>query len=137
MVKTRPRRSRLIHLAPDFEVLAALRADLRAWLGRDGISDEIVDDLLLVATELATNAIEATPEEGEVWLEAVDDERSIRLRVANDRAADAVDVQAAPLDVGSLQERGRGLAIVRALVDTLSLTSAEGRTVVCTVRFLS
>lgn len=125
-------------MAPQFSVLADLRADLRRWLDRDGIEGEVVDDLVLVATELATNAIEATEDDGDVWLSLVDDGGSIRLAVVNSQAEGGPPAGEPPeLRAGSLQERGRGLAIVRALVDTLSMTSAEGHTEVCIVRFLT
>jgi anti-sigma regulatory factor (Ser/Thr protein kinase) len=35
---------------------------------------------------------------------------------------------------GSLQERGRGLTIVRALVDSLAMSTSDGQTVVRAMR---
>lgn len=134
MVTLRPSRQLVVELAADFRALSRLRDQLRAWLGDADISSNVRDDVLLVATELCTNAIEATANREPVEVLAATDGRSLRLSVANVAPAPAMEGTA--LKHGSLQERGRGLAIVRSLVDTLVMTSHDGRTVVRTMQLL-
>jgi anti-sigma regulatory factor (Ser/Thr protein kinase) len=136
MVTLRPPRQLSVELASDFSALGRLRDQLRTWLTDADVTPTVQDDVLLVATELCTNAIEATAREEPVELLASTDGRSLRLSVAN-VAAPSGDGRAPPdLVRGSLQERGRGLAIVRSLVDTVVMSSTGGRTVVRTVQLL-
>jgi anti-sigma regulatory factor (Ser/Thr protein kinase) len=136
MVTLRPPRQLLLEVAADFGALARVREQLRAFLVQAGIEGAGCDDLLLVATELCTNAIEATDDRTPVEMSVSFDGRALRLQVAN-VAAGRVDHDAAPeLCHGSLQERGRGLAIVRSLVDTMAMDSTEGRTVVRTMQLV-
>jgi serine/threonine-protein kinase RsbW len=125
-----------IEVPPQYTALAEVRRQLRTWLEAAGATPSTIDDLLLVATELCTNAVEATHHGEEVCLQAATDGEAVQLEVTN-AAADGVPVEVVPaLESGSLQERGRGLAIVRALVDSLTMSSTEGRTVVRTMRML-
>jgi anti-sigma regulatory factor (Ser/Thr protein kinase) len=135
MVSLRPPRQLILELAADFAALGRLRDQLRAWLADTEVTPTVRDDVLLVATELCTNAIEATADDEPVEVQVTTDGQSLRLSVANvapspGREPDGV------LERGSLQERGRGLAIVRSLVDTVVMTSDRGRTVVRTMQLL-
>lgn len=134
MVKVHPPRQLRLEVDPDFEALADLRQAIRGFLEDIGVGAEVADDLLLVATELCTNAIEASAELVPVEVEVRFDGRSLRLSVSNVGDGPAHEVPELPH--GSLQHRGRGLAIVQSLVDTLSIASSDGRTVVRTVQLL-
>jgi len=134
MVTLRPSRQLILELAADFRALSRLRDQLRAWLADIDISSNVLDDVLLVATELCTNAIEATANGEPVEVRATTDGRSLRLSVAN--VAPRPAREATVLPHGTLRERGRGLAIVRSLVDTLVMTTQGGRTVVRTMQLL-
>lgn len=135
MVTLHPPRQLLVELSADFRALGRLRDQLRTWLADAEVAGTASEDLLLVATELCTNAIEATAEEAPIEVRVSVDAAVLRLSVAN--VAGAVeDEEPTELRRGSLQERGRGLAIVRSLVDTVTMTSADGRTVVRTMQLL-
>ncbi len=136
MVTLRPHRQLTLEVAADFAGLGALRDQLRRWLEDAEVPPTASGDLLLVATELCTNAIEATPPDVPVEVRVSNDGTALRLTVANHRPAPSVEVEPDVLQRGSLQERGRGLAIVRSLVDTVVMTSDEDRTVVRTMRLL-
>lgn len=115
--------------------LRGLRDDLRVWLRDGAVADATGEDLLLVATELCTNAIEAGEDGATVEVQVATDGTALRLTVANESGERPMP--APPLfERGSLQERGRGLAIVRALVDTFAVSTADDRTVVSTVQLL-
>lgn len=136
MVTLRPHRQLTLEVPADFGGLGALRDQLRQWL-MDGEVEAVASaDLLLVATELCTNAIEATPTDVPVVVRATDDGTALRLTVVNHRPGSAVVADPPALERGSLQERGRGLAIARSLVDTFVMTSDDDRTVVRTMRLL-
>jgi anti-sigma regulatory factor (Ser/Thr protein kinase) len=135
MVTLHPPRELLVELRPDFGALGRLRDDLRAWLLDADVAPSPREDLLLVATELCTNAIEATPDGERVEVRIGLEGKRLRLAVANAAHVDA-DHEAPDLAHGSLQERGRGLAIVRSLVDTVAMVTTDGRTVVRTMQLL-
>lgn len=135
MITTRRRREMSIEVAPRFTVLADVRSQFRSWLQESDITRDVVEDLVVVATELCTNAVEATPDDERVQLQADFDGEAVRLAVSN--ATDdeeLVEEDFAVLPPGSLQERGRGLTIVRALVDSLAVTTRDGHTVVRAMR---
>jgi anti-sigma regulatory factor (Ser/Thr protein kinase) len=135
MVTLHPPRQLLLELSADFAALSRLRDQLRRFLAEANVEETAREDLLLVATELCTNAIEASPDAEPVEVRATVDGQALRLSVAN-VAATFGDHDVPELRHGSLQERGRGLAIVRSLVDTMAMSSAGGRTVVNTMQLL-
>jgi serine/threonine-protein kinase RsbW len=133
MVTTHRHRELSLDIAPRFTSLADLRRHLRGWLAEGDVEANVVDDLLLVATELCSNAIEASVGEDLVGIEVTIDGTTIALSVSN--AAQPTSTAASPpVEPDCLRERGRGLAIVRALVDTVEMASVDGRTVVRTTR---
>jgi anti-sigma regulatory factor (Ser/Thr protein kinase) len=135
MVTLHPPRQLLLELSADFAALSRLRDQLRRFLAEANVEETAREDLLLVATELCTNAIEASPDAEPVEVRATVDGQALRLSVAN-VATGFGDHDVPELRHGSLQERGRGLAIVRSLVDTMAMSSAGGRTVVNTMQLL-
>lgn len=110
-----------------------------------GVNAESVDDILLAATEACTNVVlhagESTPAYS---VAATVDRAGCRVEVTDDGHGCAPEV-AGPgwpmrlvrgrratadrgaVDVASLPESGRGLAIMRACVDDVELRSAPGR----------
>jgi anti-sigma regulatory factor (Ser/Thr protein kinase) len=117
---------------PQVSELGLLRAVLRPYLESLGLSPVGCEDLLLVATELAANAIEADIGNHE-----------IRFRIANSAAAVILELEdegpgfELPTGVESPdaeQTRGRGLWLVRALTNDVSVERTDGRTVVRAVR---
>lgn len=104
-------------LAAEAAALGRVRTALRRWCEENGIGDERWRrELLVVASELCTNAVEAAPasasvrlhawtQADRVWLQVDDDGPGLELR------ADEVLVPPPHL------ARGRGLLIVRSLTD--------------------
>ena len=131
-----PSRQLVLELSAEFSALSRLRDHLRAFLTEAGVDDTGLEDVLLVATELCTNAIEATVDREPVEVRVSMDGRALWLSVSNVAAGPGRPADHPDLLHGSLQERGRGLAIVRSLVDTMTTSSAEGRTVVRTMQLV-
>ncbi len=110
-------------LRPDPSELLPLRDRVRSYL-----SDlhEPAGDWLLIATEVATNAIEASPEDGTVEVSMRADEERIEFVVTDDGPG----FGPAPLtSVGAESRRGRGLMIVSALAKRFAVSRVAGRTV--------
>ena len=114
-----------------FEALRGLRRDFGAWLSGLGIDDGTSADLVLAVSELATNAIEASPVD-EAQIEATRPDHLIEVLIANEGApffGTASNV--IPVRLG---ERGRGIDIATALVDTITFRRSRGCTEVTIVK---
>jgi len=99
------------------------------------VEHEEATDLLLVATELAANAVRrASGLPGTVSLRASGHGEDVILEVEDDGG----EPMSLPGPAGELPdgmaERGRGLFLVRALVDKLDTEVIDGRTMVRAVR---
>ena len=97
--------------------LAGMRRVVRDWAAAVGLSGELLEDLQLVLGEAAANAIEHGYRAGEpgsvdVWL-ALDDAGTVHGRVR-----DYGTWRPQPADPG---DRGRGLALIKALAARVSL----------------
>jgi PAS domain S-box-containing protein len=103
--------------------LSAFRQALRRWLGEAGADTEETQDIVMAVNEACQNAIEhaygLTPEPFTVTLEAADSEVCVTVRDRGgwrDRISD---------------DRGRGLPLMRALMDTVEIEQRpSGSTVV-------
>lgn len=126
-----------IRFAPEAEALAGIRRALGEWLARRGASTDVAGELVLAADELCANAIGAATG-GEVHLEARWEGTAVHLAVTNaGHAPDGLsrgDEWAEPDD--GLEDRGRGLVIVRELTDSLAIVNVDGHTVARAVRLL-
>ncbi|GAA4853054.1 hypothetical protein GCM10023201_52990 [Actinomycetospora corticicola] len=104
-----------------------LRRRLAAWLGGDHLDGDAVDDVVSAASEALENCCDhaygAAPGAGTMTLSA--------HRLPGDDDALEVDVvddgrwRSAPTDPG---RRGRGLAMMRALVDDVTVEAGPGGT---------
>ncbi len=114
-------------VAGDLGGLSAARRALGRWLGERGIEEAVRDDLVLAASEAVANAAEHGL--------AGDAARSVRLqaRLVPGPGEDEVHLEVHDggrwQDGGSAPDRGRGLPIMRALVDELDVQSGDGTTV--------
>ncbi len=134
MVTTRPRPHLTLEVPPDVRELAGVRDSLREWLADHDVPPPIQEDLALVVTELCTNAIEAATD-APVAVGATIDDLTVCLEVSNEPGSnDRPAFQGLAHD--PLQERGRGLAIVHALSDDVTMSTTQGRTVVRALRRL-
>lgn len=114
----------------DLPSIPAMRRVLGDALRAIGVNEDSVADILLAATEACTNVV----------LHAGQSAREYTVFTTVDHAACRVEVtdsgrgyrkprgqSAADNDPDELAESGRGLAIMRACVDTVSMRSAPGR----------
>jgi anti-sigma regulatory factor (Ser/Thr protein kinase) len=113
------------------EKLAGLRRELRGWLAAVSTDDDTTADVLLACGEAAANAVEhAFPDEpGELMVELrLSADRGLTLRVADTGRWRRVP---APGD------RGRGLPLMHAVMDSVRVEPGEGGTVVTMRRRLA
>jgi serine/threonine-protein kinase RsbW len=137
--------------------IPVMRQVLGDTLSRFGLDQDSVSDLLLAATEACTNvvmhagpgheeyAVVARVGRSRCLLEVFDNGRGFspaRVRIARRAHLRRPPVRPVPLigrrarnpDVKNLAESGRGLAIMRACVDDVSLRSGPGRGTVVQMR---
>ena len=109
--------------------ISALRRAVEGFLA-DSVERTRRYQILLVVSELATNAIEAVHNpRAEVLLRAKDlDDNGIVIEIEDDGPGfgEAMGHPGATMD----DERGRGLQVVRALVDDFSVDRHHGRTTI-------
>ena len=109
-----------------FADLRGLRSTLRAWLHTHGVETQSIEDLLVAVSEVATNGIEASADRV-AEVEAATDPLQVRVVVTNE--GPWVPEARPPTDERVvLRERGRGLDIARALVDSVSFSRIDNRT---------
>jgi anti-anti-sigma factor len=102
------------------QVVATLRRTVRQWATRSGASDEEADDLVLAVGEAVTNVVEHayTSTAGQVEVEA-----SIRQGLARIVVRDRGQWRPSRPDEG-----GRGLLLMRGLVENVDVVSGPGGT---------
>jgi anti-sigma regulatory factor (Ser/Thr protein kinase) len=127
-------------LAQDIDAEASsvsvARADARDALENLRIARELVDDTLLVATELLANAVEHAPEGRIIFRLDVAIDRWVLVEV---ECAGTIDLLPQLAEWGPdepLSPRGRGLAIVDALSDSVAVSDDGGRLRVAALRFM-
>lgn len=111
-----------------FPEVGSLRRATNEFLHDDG--QDFRDTLLLIVSELATNAVEA--------LQNPDAEFTLRVRDYDDRVE--IEIEDAGPGFGKAlnrrgsdeaNPRGRGLQVVQSLADEFSVRRRRGRTTVC------
>jgi anti-sigma regulatory factor (Ser/Thr protein kinase) len=105
----------------DVATLGKARRDVVAWLQSCGADDESRDRATLIISELATNALQASPgKEYRILLERVDGQlASITVENRTNGSYPPAPEQWKPVDRSAL--RGRGLGIVRSLSENLTV----------------
>jgi serine phosphatase RsbU (regulator of sigma subunit) len=120
MVEMTARRLRL-RLPTEATSLRTMRHDLRAWLARVGAGEAIAHDILVAASEAAANAIEHPRHPSTSVFELVG-------------SAEDGDVEITVRDFGGWKEpteeadRGLGLRMMEALMDSVEVSSQAGGT---------
>lgn len=125
--------------APSLHAVRGARRALACWLEiLPGVDVDGIDDLLIVCSELTTNAVRHSADvSGSVAVRAFVDGDSVVLEVEDTGAGFTWPVAHGIEDVLVADENGRGLFIVEALTDRLEVVTDGGRTVVrCTKRAL-
>jgi PAS domain S-box-containing protein len=106
--------------------VASLRRDLRAWMIDAGAPDDSTEDLVLAVSEACANAVEHAY--------AFDSQRTIEVVVSHrDGCVDVMIADDAawkpPHPDCAARQRGRGIPLIRALVDSLSIDTSDGTTI--------
>lgn len=120
---------------PSTAAVPLARHLLEDWLVRVPVERDEAEGLLLVATELAANAVRhASGHQGSVALRASVSGTDVCLEVEDD-GAEPMDLPTPNDELpDAFAERGRGLFLVRALVDQLDSEVVGGHTLVRAVR---
>lgn len=116
--------------------IGSAREAFDAWLRQTTSDLELLQDMSVVISELASNALDTgAVGEPQAEIRADVDGDVVNLVVSNRLAAGVTDIRHWDLD-DPLRGGGRGLMIVRAYTDSLSVDSAAGTVSVrCTRRF--
>lgn len=116
-----------VSIAPDLRALRQVRSSLRAWLAAIGANE--VDDVVLAVDEAVSNAVEHGHHDGE--RDGRPSPITVTARVAGD---DMVQIEVR--DQGSWRvptpngDRGRGIGIMRSIMDEVDVRSSATGTVV-------
>lgn len=117
-----------VSIAPDLRALRQVRASLRAWLATVGVDE--VDDVVLAVDEAVSNAVEHGHQ-----ADGDRDGRPSPITVTAYVAGDDM-VQIEVRDHGSWRvptpngDRGRGIGIMRSIMDEVDVRSSATGTVV-------
>ncbi len=114
---------RLLTIDADLSQLALVRDHVASTARITGASEDIVDQLQLVVSELATNAIQYN-NCGTLTVDVHADEDGWVIDVSNAEGLAGTDIPALP-DPSALS--GRGLYIVDAIMDRVELVDINGR----------
>ncbi|MGY6501533.1 MAG: ATP-binding protein [Acidimicrobiales bacterium] len=118
------------------DAVPVARHSLGRWLSEMEIDRTVRDELALVVTELVTNAVEASPgPQHEVVLRATCDDDGIHLLIVDEGTGFEMDESPASPEPTAI--RGRGIPIVRALMDVVSVERRDERTVVSARKILA
>jgi anti-sigma regulatory factor (Ser/Thr protein kinase) len=122
-----PQAMRTLELGADAraEELAPLRGQLRTWLVGSGVPDDVANDVVLASSEALSNAVEHAyrGSAGSVSLEA-------RISAAGELFVVVRDAGTWLTRMGGNQDRGRGLRVMRAVMDKVDVERrSEGTTV--------
>ena len=101
-----------LHLAPENDKGSVLRDRLRAWCSDEGYAETLADDLLLVASELFSNAVRATVGAASITVDFERRAGGTLVQVVNEGPGfDLANVPAPTAD----RPGGRGVSITQAL----------------------
>ena len=119
--------------SPSLATVPLARHLLGDWLDHLAIDDSERHDLLLVASELCSNAVRhASGKPGALAMRAWADHDALIVEVEDDGAGMELSHRMEDPDLEA--ETGRGIYVVRALTDDLTVRRVEERTVVRAVR---
>ena len=113
-----------LRLPQESETVALIRAAVTNALTLFGVADDCVEDIRLALSEACTNVIQhaATEDQYEVRVQINDEQCAINVMNAGN-GFDAASLDGMMPDARSA--RGRGVAIMRAVVDHFDFTSSH------------
>jgi anti-sigma regulatory factor (Ser/Thr protein kinase) len=118
----------------DHGVIGVVRRDLGEWFTAQGFPPEAVERARLVVSELATNAIEAAPGANFEVTVRMEGDGVAALAVTNPSAGTRPPPRSAWGPAEPLALRGRGLAIVAALADAITVSDDDLATITVEAR---
>ena len=111
---------------PDPASIHDARRDFSRWLDASVKDEDILDEMLVVLSELMANAIDASEHPaGDVTVQARVDADGLTLKVTNPPASTFAAVNRWDYD-DPLRAGGRGLLIVESLVDDIAIAPPNG-----------
>ena len=113
-----------LRLPLDVAALPLMRARMRVFLDRDALDEEFVEDVVLCVQEACKNAMRYSRSSAGILVRLTLDDCALCILVRDygvGIGADALAVAPAPL-----AENGRGLYIIRRLMDELDVRVSEG-----------
>ncbi len=110
--------------------LSRARADIAEWLQHRGGNDDTVERAVLIASELATNALHATPGAPFTVLLASVSPDHVELTIGNPNVGASIPPRCDWTIDDVLAPQGRGLAIVAALSEDVEVRIANDRVLV-------
>jgi len=114
-----------LNLDPVMAAIAASRESFEAWLTGVGVLDGPRSELAVVFSELVSNATRAAADAGDgPRVDAWTEPDSVVLEVSNPICDDEAPVKRSDFD-NPVRTGGRGLMIVRAYTDDLTITAAD------------
>ena len=118
-----------LQLPPDHGQGRVVRQRTRDWCSAEGFSDPYVDDVVLVASELFSNAVHATTGDASITVGLNRHHDGALVRITNEGPGFDPETLSAPhIDRGG----GRGIWLAKAL-GTLGVSQDQAKTVVSVV----
>ncbi len=113
-----------------FDELRGLRRGLAGWMADAEVDETTIAEVVLAVGELTTNGMEASPS-GEASVHAEVTPDTLRVVVINEGAPfrGPIEERTDPLTL-----RGRGLALVAALADSVAFGDLDGCTEVTMIK---
>ncbi len=113
-----------VRLPVDAQSVPLVRGLLRQALQHLGVVSDGIDDVLLALTEACANVVQHAQGQDEYQVDVTIDDHVCRISVLDDGGGFELQ-QVATQQVGSPLEGGRGLVLMRALVDRLAFQETE------------
>lgn len=112
------------------DTLSAARAETIGWLDGHRIDQEVQDRAALVLSELASNAIQASPGQTYTVCVSLSDDAAVVVAVSSRAGSGRPPERKAWGPAAALAARGRGLLIVEQLSDRVDVGQLAGMVVV-------
>lgn len=120
-----PRGRRLIIRIPsDVTILPRMRGELRAFLRQGGLDESLVEDVVLCVQEACKNAVRHSRCDDEIVVRLALELWAVRVTVRDFGVGMGPHAEAAA--PAPLAETGRGLHIIRCLMDELEVRVNDG-----------